>query len=247
MQYEWIKNVAYMSPDYTTIFFNYDFNQKIEPNSLPENLISLTFGVCFNQKIYPNNLPINLINLTFGSYFNQGIDPNTLPKNLISLTFGWEFNQKIEPNTLSENVTTLTFGNHFNQGIDPNTLPENLTTIIFGECFNQNIDQIMLPFSLKNIKFNWMNLYTNYPIGHCVKMVNNIPSYYHVEILLKNNIFNINGPKWSINVVNYKEHEWSSEIYEIQDKYIHPKHGSIIVLINKKTYQPCSFAKSARK
>ena len=44
MQYEWINNVADMSSDYTIITFHYNFNQKIEPNTLPENLTNLTFG-----------------------------------------------------------------------------------------------------------------------------------------------------------------------------------------------------------
>ena len=78
-------------------------------------------------------------------------------------------------------------------------------------------------------------------------MVNNIPNYYDLEIFLKYNILSNDGPKWPIHVVNYKERKWSPEIYEIQDKYTHPIHGSIAILINKKTYQPYSFAKSALK
>ena len=78
-------------------------------------------------------------------------------------------------------------------------------------------------------------------------MINNIPSYYYVEIFLTQNIFGIVGPKWPIHVVRYKENEWSPKIYEIQDKYKHPIHGSITVLINNKTYQPYSLTKSALK
>ena len=44
MQYKWINNVAKMSPDYTIITFGNKFNQKIEPNTLPEKLVTLTFG-----------------------------------------------------------------------------------------------------------------------------------------------------------------------------------------------------------
>ena len=81
-------------------------------------------------------------------------------------------------------------------------------------------------------------------------MVNNIPSYYHVKILLKKNIIGvigINGPKWPIHVINYSEHKWSPDTYEIQDKYKDPIHGPITVLINKETYQPYSSAKSVLK
>ena len=250
MQYEWIKNVAKMSSDYTTIIFNNKFNKKIEPSTLPENLTTLTFGYYFNQKIEPNTLPRNLITLTFGSTFgscfDQKIELNILPENLTSLIFGNEFNQKLEPNTLPENLITLTFGNGFNQKIEPNTLPENLITLNFGWKFNQKIDSEILPSNLKNINFDWICFYPDL-IKHNIKMINNIPNYYHFRILLESNIFDIDEPKWPIHVVRYRIRDWPSDIYEIQDKYRHPIHGPITVLINKKSYQPYSSAKSALK
>ena len=203
MQYEWINSVANMSYDYVIIHFHDIFNQKIKPNTLPENLTTLIFG--------------------------------------------WQFNQKIEPNTLPENLTSLTFGRNFDQKINPNTLPENLTTLIFGWKFNQKIEPNSLPGSLKNIIFNWIYLDKSTPIKHYIEMVNNIPNYYHVEIILENDIFGNNGFKWPIHVFVYRENKWSLDIYEIQYKYKHPKYGPITVLINKKTYQPYSSAKSAIK
>ena len=66
------------------------FNQKIEPYSLSEKLITLTFSDRFDQKIEPNSLPENLSNLIFKYNFNfdQIIDPNILPINTI-LIFNW--------------------------------------------------------------------------------------------------------------------------------------------------------------
>ena len=64
-------------------------------------------------------------------------------------------------------------------------------------------------------------------------MVNNIPRYYNVKIFLKSDKFSNNGPKWPIHASNYRENKWSSKIYEIQDTYVHPIHGSITILINK--------------
>ena len=225
MQYNWINDVAKISSNYTSICFYNFFNDLIEPNVLPENLTTLTFGLKFNQKI----------------------EPNILPKNLITLRFGYKFNQKMEPNTLPENLTTLIFGDDFNQKIEPNILPENLITLIFGKFFNQKIDSEMLPSNLKNIKFNWIYLDENDPIKHHIEIVNNIPSYYHVEIFLKENIFDTNGPIWPVHVINYRKHKWSPDKYDIQDKYTHPHHGSVVILINKETYQPYSSAKSALK
>ena len=105
----------------------------------------------------------------------------------------------------------------------------------------------MLPPDLKNINFNWIKLDKNISIEQYIEMVNDIPGYYHVEILLNKNIFDVDGPKWPIYIVDYIEHEWSPDIYEIQNKYTHSIHGPITVLINKESYQPYSSAKSAIK
>ena len=271
IDYDWINNVASVDKFYTSIIFNWNFDKKIEPNSLPINLRTLTFGNNFNQKIELNSLPINLTTLTFGlffnqkidayslpeklttlmfgCYFNQKIEPNSLPKNLTTLTFGRHFNQKIEPNILPDNLTSLTFGHYFNQIIEPNSLPKNLTTLTFGFCFNQKIDLEMLPYNLKNINFNWMDYEVGCLIERDVEMVNNIPSYYHVKLFLIDNLFDIDfiGPKWPIHVIKYDENKWSTEIYEVYDEYIDPIHGHIAVLINKESYKPYSFAKSALK
>ena len=134
----------------------------------------------------------------------------------------------------------------FNQKIEPNTLPENLITLNFGYGFNQKIDSEILPSNLENINFEWLCV-RQIRIGYYREMVNNIPNYYHVKILCINNIFDIDEPKWPTHVVNYIENKWSSEIYDIKDKYTHPFHGVITVLINKETYQPYSSAKSALK
>ena len=144
-------------------------------------------------------------------------------------------------------MTTLKFGNYFNQKIEPNTLPGNLINLTFGHDFNQGIDPNMLPKNLKNIIFNWIYFEKFDSIKHHIDMVNNIPNYYHVIIFLENNIFDNNGLKWPFHVFNYRENKWSSNIYEIQGKYKHPKYGPITVLINKETYQPYSSVKSALK
>ena len=78
-------------------------------------------------------------------------------------------------------------------------------------------------------------------------MVNNIPRYYDVKIIVRSNMFDVGGPKWPIHVSHYRENDWSSEIYDVIDKYTHPLYGNIIVLINKDTYEPYSLVKSARK
>ena len=166
---------------------------------------------------------------------------------MISLTFGYHFNHKIEPNTLPKNLTTITFGYKFNQKIELNILPEKLTSLTFGWKFDQKIEPNILPENLSNLTFNWIYFDNNDFYEHYIEMVNNIPSYYHVDIFFFKNIFFIDEPKWPIHVFKYQENRWSSHIYEIQDKYTHPIHGPITVLVNKETYQPYSSAKSALK
>ena len=50
----------------------------------------------------------------------------------------------------------------------------------------------MLPSNLKNINFNWLYLSRNNKRKHHIEMVNNIPNYYHVEILFAI-ILDLNG------------------------------------------------------
>ena len=105
----------------------------------------------------------------------------------------------------------------------------------------------MLPSNLKNINFKWIN-FNNYDlIKHYIEMVNNIPNYYYVEILVKENVFGIGGPKWPIHVVDYEEYKWSSNTYKFQGRYKHLFYDYITILINKNIYQPYSSAKSAIK
>ena len=80
-------------------------------------------------------------------------------------------------------------------------------------------------------------------------MVNNIPSYYDVKIFLDANILGDYSPKWPLHISHYDKYkfQWPLELYEMIDTYFHSFCGDITVLIDKKTYQPYSFAKSALK
>ena len=64
------------------------FNQKIGPNILPENLISLTFGHDFNQKIGPNILPNSLASLIYKENI-QLLKQEYLPSNLKNIIIDW--------------------------------------------------------------------------------------------------------------------------------------------------------------
>ena len=225
-------------------------DQKIEPNTLPDNLTYLTFGYNFDQKIEPNSLPKSLTILIFGDKLNQKIELNSLPKNLTILTFGDNFNQGIDPNTLPENLTTLIFGWKFNQKIKSNILPENLSTLIFGWKFNQKIANILnevkyINFDYRIYGFNNFDYRTHPELD--INKINNISKNYNVKVYMDLDIFGDNGPKWPIYVINYDETKWSSDIYEIINKHFDPIYGDITVLINKESYEPYSHAKFALK
>ena len=44
MNYDWLKSVAEISYDHTSVTFNRKFNEIIRRNSLPENLTTITFS-----------------------------------------------------------------------------------------------------------------------------------------------------------------------------------------------------------
>ena len=50
MKYNWINNVAKISNDHTSITFNDEFNESINPNTLPKTLTTLILGEKFNKK-----------------------------------------------------------------------------------------------------------------------------------------------------------------------------------------------------
>ena len=79
----------------------------MEPNTLPGNLTTITFGYLFNRKIRPNTLPKKLTTLTFGRNFNQDIEPISSSENLTTLTFGWNFNQNVE--SMLSNIKYINF------------------------------------------------------------------------------------------------------------------------------------------
>ena len=132
-----------------------DFNQKIEKNTLPEGVESITFGYYFNQKIERGDLPEGVESLTFGGLFNQEIERNTLPDGLKSLTFGSHFNQKIEEGILPEGVESLAFGDRFNQKIDEGVLPNSIKTLKFSRNYKESIS---FPLNLQKLTCNLTTL-----------------------------------------------------------------------------------------
>ena len=78
-------------------------------------------------------------------------------------------------------------------------------------------------------------------------MINNIPNHYNVKIFSNNGIHCDGNIKCPIHVRYYDESLWNLEMYEVIDNYKHPIHNNITVLINKKSYQSYSSAKSTLK
>ena len=121
---------------------------EIHPNNIDNEL---TFGGLFDQPIEKDILPRDLLTLNFGWNFNQPIKQNVLPQKLQTLTFGMMFDQPIEQNVLPQSLKTLVFGYFFNHPIKQNVLPKELETLIFGEFFNQIIEPHTLPQNLQQL------------------------------------------------------------------------------------------------
>ncbi|KAN0038842.1 hypothetical protein ACTA71_001034 [Dictyostelium dimigraforme] len=135
-----------------------NFNQPIDLNSFPNQLIELEFGKNFNHPILPFVLPSSLTFLKLSDSFNQPIFLNSFPINLKTLIFGYldsKFNQIIQPNVLPHSITFLDFYcPNYTHIIDtPNILPSSLITFVRSNSIKHLISDDVLPITLKNIKF----------------------------------------------------------------------------------------------
>lgn len=122
---------------------------------LPERLIKLNMPTNFNERMLPGFLPQNLQELRFYSGFDQTIDLNVLPDSLIKLSLGYIFNRVISHGVLPENLVSLEFSQCFNQVIDCDVLPNKLKNLTFGKNYNQPLKNGVLPQSLTKLTFGW--------------------------------------------------------------------------------------------
>ena len=149
------------------IFFNYDFNEELNPNYIKfiSKFNSLYFSdyTDISLSIETNNEPIHMSNPKYifshiGSKFNKPID-GLLLDGLDKIHFGCCFNQTV--NSLPNSLTELIFGQNFNQPI--NNLPIKLFKLELGKFFNNPIDN--LPISLRVLKFDDSSKF-NHPLDN---------------------------------------------------------------------------------
>jgi hypothetical protein len=138
------------------IFFNYDFNEELNPNYIKfiSKFTSLYFSDYADVKlaIETNNEHQTTSNPDYiftyiGSKFNKQIDGKLL-EGLDKIHFGCCFNQSVT--NLPNSITELIFGQNFNKPI--NNLPPKLFRLELGKYFSHPVDN--LPNNLKILKFD---------------------------------------------------------------------------------------------
>ncbi|KAF2068631.1 hypothetical protein CYY_010046 [Polysphondylium violaceum] len=83
----------------------HSFNSFIVPQTLGNNIKSISFGHCFNQVILPGTFPNSVEFLDFGHSFNQPLHKSLLPSSLQTLVLGRGFKQDLKdvfPSTLTQ-------------------------------------------------------------------------------------------------------------------------------------------------
>ncbi|KAM9997083.1 hypothetical protein ACTFIZ_001988 [Dictyostelium cf. discoideum] len=147
-----------------------NFNTKLNVKSLPNSITSLKFGI-YNEPLEENVLPDNLIELTmvcFNRDFNENTFTNCKQINKLILK---RFNQKISgTNSLPNSLTHLDLES-FNQSIidDRNNclLPNNLKyldiTYYNNNNNNNNNNNLLLPNSIETLIINKINLFPLFP------------------------------------------------------------------------------------
>ncbi|KAM9955359.1 hypothetical protein ACTFIW_003009 [Dictyostelium discoideum] len=148
-----------------------NFNTKLTVKSLPNSITSLKFGL-YNEPLEDNVLPDNLIELTmvcFNRDFNENTFTNCKQINKLIL---YNFNQKISGiNLLPKSLTHLEF-QFFNQPIMDTTnnslLPNNLkyldiTYYNIDNNNNNNNGSLFFPNSIETLIINKINLFPLFP------------------------------------------------------------------------------------
>jgi hypothetical protein len=145
--------IIYYEPD-GTVKMNYELNEEIKKDKIPDNLTELHFCNSYNLTIKPDILPINLQKIYFGNNFNKKILPNTIPENVSFIELGTGFSQQIECNTLPSNLSHLIFKGGYIYNIVLNTIPKKLSYLSF--YYNKyEINEFVLPSSLKFLRLGY--------------------------------------------------------------------------------------------
>lgn len=153
------------------IFFNYDFNEELDPNYVKfiskftslyfsdYNNMTLSFETDNQHKLTSD--PTYMFSYV-GSKFNKPVDGKLLD-GLDKIHFGCCFNQTVDK--LPCTITELILGQNFNNQI--NNLPPKLFKLQIGKYFNYPIDN--LPINLKILNFDneskFTHLLDNLPNG----------------------------------------------------------------------------------
>ena len=124
------------------ICFNYNSNEPLTNDSIPNNTTHLFFGDLFNQPV-DNYIPEGILHITFGWMFNQSIE--NIPKSVISLTLGWNYGLKNE-------VYNFTIANSGYYNLDC-VLPTSINSLSFKNSSRASRVITQYPNQLISLRF----------------------------------------------------------------------------------------------
>ncbi|EFA78731.1 hypothetical protein PPL_08192 [Heterostelium album PN500] len=150
------------------ICFGSNFNQTIEPITIPFSVTSVTL-LSYKKPLLIGALPSTLKSLILEENIHHplpGVLPSSLeilridsgpivysyfPKTLKVLTLGSLFNFPLHKDMLPQSLQSLEFGYSFDQPMEDGVLPNKLQSLKLGFSFKSHL---ILPSSLEYIEFN---------------------------------------------------------------------------------------------
>ncbi|EGC34249.1 hypothetical protein DICPUDRAFT_79998 [Dictyostelium purpureum] len=131
------------------------YSSSIEPYTLPNTLVSLSFYG--NTTLKDHSIPYSVEELILENYNLAFTTENVMPPSLKKVTFGFRYNQPLNTNLFKncKQLKTIHFGKKFNQSLEPGVLPSSLKKICFPEssAFSKPLKLNSLPNGIKKITF----------------------------------------------------------------------------------------------
>ncbi|KAF2069957.1 hypothetical protein CYY_008721 [Polysphondylium violaceum] len=136
------------------LHINIEVNEIIKPNTLIDQIKSITFGSTFNQPILANSIPPFVETIIFGEAYDQPfMNADILPRNLVKLVFGSGFNRPIDFISSLMSLEELEFGKEFYQLLKKDTLPQNINKLVFKSGYYHRKLLNWIPSSVTDLTF----------------------------------------------------------------------------------------------
>ncbi|KYR01718.1 hypothetical protein DLAC_01728 [Tieghemostelium lacteum] len=123
----------------------------IEPNALPDQIVSLTISIYLNSNLVKGSLPLYLKDLyIISESSNYVLDTQFLPPNLTKLAL---HNILSFTGPFPETLLELQLGHPFNETLQPGQLPPKLNTLKFSVFYQKALPTSSVPSTLRHLHF----------------------------------------------------------------------------------------------